>query len=100
MSPTACRFFWPIGGGAAGHAPPRGGGGGGVRLPPLCGYLLAAIAIGPFSPGFVADTEIATQLADVGVILLMFGVGLHFSTADLMAAGWIAVPGALVQIVS
>src|SRR6185503_14762068 len=69
-----------------------------LRLPPLVGYLVAGIAIGPFSPGFGADTAIASQLAEVGVILLMFGVGLHFSTADLLAVKWIAVPGAVGQI--
>jgi CPA2 family monovalent cation:H+ antiporter-2 len=69
-----------------------------LRIPPLVGYLLAGIAIGPFTPGFHADSEIASQLAEIGVILLMFGVGLHFSTADLMAVKWIAVPGAVAQI--
>ena len=69
-----------------------------VRLPPLVGYLVAGIVIGPHTPGFHADAEIATQLAEVGVILLMFGVGLHFSTADLMAVKWIAIPGAVGQI--
>lgn len=71
-----------------------------VHIPPLVGYLLAGIAIGPFTPGFHADSQIAGQLAEIGVILLMFGVGLHFSTADLMAVKWVAVPGALVQIAS
>lgn len=70
-----------------------------LRLPPLVGYLLAGMAIGPFTPGFVADAELAAQLAEVGVMLLMFGVGLHFSAADLMAVRWIALPGAMVQIV-
>ena len=69
-----------------------------LRLPPLVGYLLAGIAVGPFSPGFVADADIAGQLAEMGVILLMFGVGLHFSAADLMAVRWIAIPGAVAQI--
>ena len=69
-----------------------------LRLPPLVGYLLAGIAVGPFSPGFVADAGIAGQLSEMGVILLMFGVGLHFSAADLMAVRWIAVPGAVAQI--
>ena len=69
-----------------------------LHIPPLVGYLLAGIAIGPFTPGFQADSQIASQLAEIGVILLMFGVGLHFSTADLMAVRWIAVPGAVVQI--
>ena len=69
-----------------------------LKLPVLVGYLLAGIAIGPYTPGFSADAAIASQLAEVGVILLMFGVGLHFSTADLMAVKWIAIPGAVVQI--
>jgi len=55
------------------------------KLPPLVGYLVAGIVIGPFTPGFVADQNIANQLAEVGVILLMFGVGLHFSLKDLLA---------------
>ena len=69
-----------------------------VRLPPLVGYLLAGVAIGPFTPGYVGDQELANQLAEIGVILLMFGVGLHFSIGDLMAVRRIAVPGALGQI--
>jgi len=69
-----------------------------LRLPPLVGYLLAGIVIGPFTPGFVADAALATQLAEIGVILLMFGVGLHFSVADLMAVRRLAVPGAVGQI--
>jgi CPA2 family monovalent cation:H+ antiporter-2 len=69
-----------------------------LHLPPLVGYLLAGIAIGPFAPGFHANSEIASQLAEIGVILLMFGVGLHFSTADLMAVKTIAVPGSIAQI--
>jgi CPA2 family monovalent cation:H+ antiporter-2 len=69
-----------------------------LRLPPLVGYLLAGVAIGPFTPGFVGDLSLAGQLAEVGVMLLMFGVGLHFSMADLMAVKRIAVPGAVVQI--
>jgi CPA2 family monovalent cation:H+ antiporter-2 len=67
------------------------------RLPPLLGYLVAGILIGPYTAGYVADSEMAAQLAEVGVILLMFGVGLHFSFADLAAVRWIAVPGALSQ---
>jgi CPA2 family monovalent cation:H+ antiporter-2 len=70
-----------------------------LRLPPIVGYLLAGILLGPFTPGMVADTALAGQLAEIGVILLMFGVGLHFSGADLMAVRWIAVPGAIAQIV-
>lgn len=68
------------------------------RLPALLGYLLAGIAIGPSTPGFVADVAIAGQLAEIGVMLLMFGVGLHFSLADLMAVRRIALPGAVVQM--
>ena len=69
-----------------------------LKLPPLVGYLLAGIAVGPFTPGFVADAGLASQLAEIGVILLMFGVGLHFSIGDLLAVKRIAVPGAIVQI--
>jgi monovalent cation:H+ antiporter-2, CPA2 family len=68
------------------------------RLPPILGYLLAGVAVGPFTPGFVADAGLASQLAEIGVILLMFGVGLHFSIADLLAVRRIAIPGAVVQI--
>ena len=69
-----------------------------LRLPPLVGYLLAGIAIGPATPGFVADVALAAQLAEIGVMLLMFGVGLHFSLGDLLAVRRIAVPGAVVQM--
>ncbi|WP_420141407.1 cation:proton antiporter, partial [Sphingomonas sp.] len=69
-----------------------------LRLPPLIGYLLAGVAIGPFTPGYVADQRLANELAEIGVILLMFGVGLHFSLKDLMAVRRIAIPGAVVQI--
>ena len=69
-----------------------------LRLPPIIGYLMAGIAVGPFTPGYVADAGIASQLAELGVILLMFGVGLHFSIGDLLAVRRIAVPGALAQI--
>jgi CPA2 family monovalent cation:H+ antiporter-2 len=69
-----------------------------VRLPALVGYLLAGIMLGPFTPGFVADAELAGQLAEIGVMLLMFGVGLHFSLDDLLSVKKIALPGALVQI--
>lgn len=69
-----------------------------LRLPPLVGYLLAGIAVGPFTPGFVANSEIAGQLAEIGVILLMFGVGMHFSLRDLLAMRKIALPGAVAQI--
>jgi CPA2 family monovalent cation:H+ antiporter-2 len=70
-----------------------------LRLPPLVGYLLAGVFMGPHTPGFVADAAMAGQLAEIGVILLMFGVGLHFSLADLMAVRRIAIPGAVGQIV-
>nr|ALV86586.1 sodium:proton antiporter [uncultured bacterium 25] len=69
-----------------------------LRLPALVGYLLAGVIIGPFTPGFVADAGIASQLAEIGVMLLMFGVGLHFSLDDLLAVRKIALPGALAQI--
>jgi CPA2 family monovalent cation:H+ antiporter-2 len=68
------------------------------RLPTLIGYLLAGVALGPFTPGFVADTHLAPQLAEIGVILLMFGVGNHFSIGDLLAVRRIAVPGAIGQV--
>ena len=69
-----------------------------LRIPPLVGYLLAGVAAGPFTPGFVADQALATELAEIGVILLMFGVGLHFSLKDLLSVRAIALPGAVVQI--
>jgi CPA2 family monovalent cation:H+ antiporter-2 len=69
-----------------------------LRVPPLVGYLVAGVLVGPHTPGFVADQKLATQLAEIGVILLMFGVGLHFSLKDLLSVRAIAVPGALVQI--
>jgi len=69
-----------------------------LKLSPLVGYLVAGVAVGPYTGGFVADTELAPQLAEIGVILLMFGVGLHFSPRDLMQVRQVAVPGALVQI--
>src|SRR5712691_10889579 len=71
-----------------------------LRISPLVGYLLAGIAVGPFTPGFVADQSIANELAEIGVILLMFGVGLHFSLEDLLSVGRIAIPGAIAQIAS
>ncbi|MDB5589840.1 cation:proton antiporter [Enterovirga sp.] len=71
-----------------------------LRMPPLVGYLVAGIALGGSTPGPVADAGLASQLAEVGVILLMFGVGLHFSLDDLKAVRWIAVPGAIAQIVA
>ncbi|MEQ1690786.1 MAG: cation:proton antiporter [Gemmatimonas sp.] len=69
-----------------------------VGLPPLVGYLVAGIMLGPHSPGFVGDVGLASQLAEIGVILLMFGVGLHFSPGDLMRVRSIALPGALLQM--
>ncbi|MBL8525802.1 MAG: cation:proton antiporter [Betaproteobacteria bacterium] len=69
-----------------------------IKLPPLVGYLVAGIVIGPSTPGFVGDLAIAGQLAEIGVMLLMFGVGLHFSLNDLLAVKRIAIPGAIVQM--
>lgn len=69
-----------------------------LRMPPLVGYLIAGIIVGPYTPGFVADMELTAQLAEIGVMLLMFGVGLHFSINDLLAVKRIAIPGAIVQI--
>lgn len=69
-----------------------------LRLPMIAGYLLAGVVIGPFTPGYVADQELAGQLSELGVILLMFGVGLHFSVKDLMSVRGIAAPGAVGQI--
>lgn len=71
-----------------------------LKLSPLVGYLLAGVAVGPHTIGFIADGELAPQLAEVGVILLMFGVGLHYSPTDLMKVRKVAVPGAMVQIVA
>src|SRR5512139_2223595 len=70
-----------------------------LKLPALVGYLAAGVIIGPHTPGFVADVSLAQQLAEIGVMLLMFGVGMHFSLEDLLAVRKIAVPGAIVQIV-
>ena len=69
-----------------------------VGLPAIVGYLLAGVAVGPFTPGFVADTGLAPQLAEIGVILLMFGVGIHFSLRDLLSVRSVAIPGAVGQI--
>ncbi|ODS63071.1 MAG: cation:proton antiport protein [Arenimonas sp. SCN 70-307] len=69
-----------------------------LRLSPIVGYLVAGILVGPFTPGFVADMELAMELSEIGVILLMFGVGLHFSVEDLLDVKSIAIPGAIVQI--
>ena len=69
-----------------------------LKVSPLVGYLLAGVAVGPFTPGYVADQALASQLAEIGVILLMFGVGLHFSLKDLLAVRKIVLPSASVQI--
>lgn len=71
-----------------------------MKLPAIFGYLLAGVAIGPHTPGFVADVSLAKQLAEIGIILLMFGVGLHFSLKDLVESRKIALPGAIVQMAS
>lgn len=71
-----------------------------LRLPPLVGYLLAGVAVGPFTPGFVADPHLTLQLAEIGVILLMFGVGLHFSLGDLIAVRRLVAPGTVLQVTS
>src|SRR5688572_29735829 len=69
-----------------------------LRMPPIVGYLLAGVLIGPATPGFVADQALAPELAEIGVILLMFGVGLHFSLEDLLSVRAMALPGAIVQM--
>lgn len=69
-----------------------------AKLSPLVGYVVAGLVIGPFTPGFVADVDLASQLAEVGVILLMFGVGLHFSVRELLDVRRVAIPGAVAQI--
>ena len=71
-----------------------------LRIPPIVGYLFAGILIGPSSPGFVADLALANELSEIGIVLLMFGVGLHFSLKDLLEVKNIAVPGALVQMLA
>jgi CPA2 family monovalent cation:H+ antiporter-2 len=71
-----------------------------LRFSPIVGYLLAGVLVGPYTPGFVGDQTLAPQLAEIGVILLMFGVGLHFSMRDLMDVRRIAVPGAIVQMIA
>ena len=71
-----------------------------LRISPLVGYLLAGVLIGPFTPGYVADQRLANDLAEIGIILLMFGVGLHFTLDDLLSVRAIALPGALAQIAS
>lgn len=69
-----------------------------LRIPPIVGYLFAGVVIGPYTPGYVADIHLAEQLSEIGIVLLMFGVGLHFSLHDLMEVRKIALPGAVVQI--
>src|SRR5690606_37778065 len=69
-----------------------------LRVSPVAGYLFAGVIVGPFTPGYVADASLANQLAELGVILLMFGVGLHFSLRDQLSVKNSAIPGALVQI--
>ena len=69
-----------------------------LRLPPLFGYLLAGVAISPHTPGFVGDAALTSILAEVGVALLLFGVGLHFRLADLLAVWRVALPGAVLQV--
>jgi monovalent cation:H+ antiporter-2, CPA2 family len=71
-----------------------------LRLSPIIGYMLAGIAVGPYTPGFVGEPHLASELAEIGVILLMFGVGMHFSVRDLWAVRSIAVPGAVIQILA
>src|SRR4051794_23751394 len=70
-----------------------------LGLPTIVGYIVAGVVLGPFTPGLIADTAIALELADIGIILLMFGVGIHFSLRDLAAVRSVAVPGALLQII-
>ncbi|HAT9721243.1 TPA: sodium:proton antiporter, partial [Legionella pneumophila subsp. pneumophila] len=70
-----------------------------LKMPALVGYLLAGVTIGPFTPGLMANVEIAQELAEIGVMLLMFGVGLHFSLSDLLRVRKIAIPGAIVQMI-
>jgi CPA2 family monovalent cation:H+ antiporter-2 len=71
-----------------------------LRLVPLVGYLLAGVVVGPFTPGFVGDVNLSKQLAEIGVMLLMFGVGMHFSVRDLLAVRGVALPGAILQSVT
>lgn len=68
-----------------------------LRLPAIVGFLAAGLAAGPFTPGFIADVKLAQELGGVGIVILMFGVGLHFSLNDLLAVRAIAIPGALIQ---
>ncbi|MGA9796734.1 MAG: YbaL family putative K(+) efflux transporter [Rhizomicrobium sp.] len=71
-----------------------------LKISPIVGYLLAGVMVGPFTPGFVADSALALQLADIGVVLLMFGVGLHFAPSDLLAVRAVALPGAILQVLA
>jgi CPA2 family monovalent cation:H+ antiporter-2 len=71
-----------------------------LRLSPIVGYLVAGIAVGPYTPGFVAETDFALQLSEIGVILLMFGVGLKISIEDMWSVRWVAVPGSVLQMVA
>ncbi|WP_062385179.1 YbaL family putative K(+) efflux transporter [Demequina iriomotensis] len=71
-----------------------------IRLSPIVGYLAAGLLIGPYTPGYVGDVDLATQLSEIGVILLMFGVGLHFSFKELLAVRRVAVPGAILQMIA
>jgi CPA2 family monovalent cation:H+ antiporter-2 len=71
-----------------------------LKLPTIVGYIVAGILLSPHTPGFIADIEIAKQLAEIGIILLMFEVGLHFSMKDLLNVHKVAVPGAIIQMVS
>ena len=68
-----------------------------LRLSPIVGYLVAGFLVGPYSPGFTADVELALQLSEIGVILLMFGVGLKISVDDIWSVRWVAVPGSIVS---
>ena len=70
-----------------------------LKLPPLVGYLLAGVVVGPFSPGVMIDQHLTLQLADIGVVLLMFGVGLHFKPRDLLEVKNTVVPGAILQMI-
>jgi CPA2 family monovalent cation:H+ antiporter-2 len=90
LSTLAIALVFALGGGIAAMR---------LRLPPIVGYLLAGVIVGPFTPGVVANTGIAGELAEIGVILLMFGVGMHFSLYDLLAVRLIALPGAVLQII-
>src|SRR5689334_4435278 len=70
-----------------------------VGLSPILGYLIAGVAVGPFTPGFVAHAELASELAEIGIILLMFGVGLNFHVKELLAVRRVAIPGAMLGVI-